>query len=111
MADGNDPRAVLEERLATLTGREAAISKHLRGEDGRHEADFGDRANYTAADEVLEGLEDAALDEIRAIRGALSRLDDGTYGTCVTCGDAIAPRRLEVMPHASQCTDCASQAG
>jgi len=107
-AGADAAREVLVQRLATLTGREEAISKHLRGQDGRLESDFGDRANYTAADEVLEGLEDAALAEITAIRGALKRLDDGTYGQCASCGEAIAPRRLEVVPHAAKCTSCAA---
>jgi RNA polymerase-binding protein DksA len=37
---------------------------------------------------------------------ALQRIEDGTFGTCRTCGQPIAPDRLEAMPWATQCIDC-----
>lgn len=99
-----DPRSALLERLRTLVGREGAIARHLRGEDGRLDADFGDIANFTAADEVLEGLEDAALEEIEQIRAALHRLELGTYGVCVVGGEAIPEARLRALPATAFCT-------
>lgn len=98
----------LRERLNALVNREEALSRHLRGQDGRLEADFGDIANFTGNDEVLEGLEDAALAELRHIRAALERVEAGTYGTCISCGQDIAPRRLEALPHAAKCVSCAA---
>jgi RNA polymerase-binding transcription factor DksA len=38
---------------------------------------------------------------------ALSRLDQGTYGACERCGDAIHPDRLAVLPHVRLCIRCA----
>ena len=107
-AAAEQARNQLIRRIGELTGREEAIAKHLRGEDGRRDADFGDIANFTAADEVLEGLEDAALAELTEIRHALRRMDEGTWGKCASCGKAIAPKRLAAMPHASRCVSCAS---
>ena len=103
-----DPRAILLTRLGELTGREEAIAKHLRGHDGRLEADRSDIANFTAADEVLEGLEDAALAEIAQIRAALERVDAGSYGSCVTCGEDIAAGRLAAVPATPFCRGCAT---
>ncbi len=93
----------LVRRLAELTGREEALTRHLRGEDGRLEADFGDIANFTASDEVLEGLEAAALAEIAQIRTALDRVANGTYGTCVACGTDIGASRLAALPATPFC--------
>lgn len=45
--------------------------------------------------------------EIRRIDAALKRLDDGEYGWCVECGEAIAPKRLEADPAAPRCAACA----
>lgn len=101
-------RATLEERLSMLDRRVQEIGSHLRNADGRNEADFADRASFTEADEVLEGLDDAGRKEMAALRAALHRLDDGSYGTCQTCGDDIAARRLEALPTATQCIHCAS---
>jgi DnaK suppressor protein len=40
------------------------------------------------------------------IEAALQRIDDGSYGTCVHCKEAIAPERLDLVPHASSCVRC-----
>jgi RNA polymerase-binding transcription factor len=47
--------------------------------------------------------------ELEAIEEALLRLENGSYGLCEVCGQPIQPRRLEIMPEASLCRDCASQ--
>lgn len=39
---------------------------------------------------------------------ALAKLDEGTYGSCDTCGEPIAPGRLRAMPDAMLCVACAS---
>jgi len=39
---------------------------------------------------------------------ALERLDAGTYGLCVRCGEPIAAARLEARPYAPNCIGCAS---
>jgi DnaK suppressor protein len=49
--------------------------------------------------------------ELRQIEAALQRMADGRYGYCVTCGENIAPDRLEGDPTAVLCNDCARLAG
>src|SRR3954451_24342332 len=44
--------------------------------------------------------------QARVLR-ALEKLDDGTYGTCDSCGRPIAPARLKFSPEAVLCIDCA----
>lgn len=46
--------------------------------------------------------------ELEAIEEALMRLEHGTYGMCESCGQAIGPKRLEVMPETPFCRDCMS---
>ena len=45
--------------------------------------------------------------EIHRIDAALERLDDGEWGYCVTCGEDIPPKRLELDPAIPVCIDCA----
>jgi len=102
-----DPEAVrqgLEARITELTSEAREIDAELR-QPG--DPDFEEQAIETADDEVLEGLGKAAVDEINEIRAALGRIDAGTYGTCVACGQPIAESRLEAVPHAARCIDCA----
>lgn len=37
---------------------------------------------------------------------ALSRIENGSYGKCRTCGCPIDKNRLEAVPHATQCIKC-----
>jgi RNA polymerase-binding transcription factor DksA len=53
----------------------------------------------------------ALLDEARtmlaAIDAAEQRIDAGSYGSCTTCGRRIPDERLEALPAAPTCVDCA----
>jgi DnaK suppressor protein len=44
---------------------------------------------------------------LQDIDAALLRMDQGTYGLCITCGGEIALGRLQVRPQASLCIRCA----
>jgi RNA polymerase-binding transcription factor DksA len=46
---------------------------------------------------------DQLLDEVEQ---ALGRLDDGTYGRCVTCASAIDDQRLAATPTILTCGNC-----
>ncbi len=52
-------------------------------------------------------LLEAARDVEAAARAAVTRFEDGTYGRCVTCGNEIAPERLEALPDVDTCVACA----
>ncbi len=45
--------------------------------------------------------------ELRRIDAALARLQEGEYGWCVECGEAIDARRLKIDPAAPRCRACA----
>lgn len=49
--------------------------------------------------------------ELKRIDSALALIDDGEYGHCVACGDAISKKRMEKNPAVLTCIDCASKAG
>jgi DnaK suppressor protein len=51
-----------------------------------------------------------ARDQLRELSDALVRLDEGSYGSCIRCGQGIGPERLAVRPAASLCIGCASRA-
>ena len=59
---------------------------------------------------ALEGGPNAVprelLDTSDAVRAALTKLDEGTYGVCEGCQGAIGIERLEAIPHARACVTC-----
>ena len=51
--------------------------------------------------------ESARLEEINA---ALERIDERTFGSCEVCGQKISSTRLQAIPFARQCIECAHKA-
>lgn len=56
---------------------------------------------------MAQAAEQRRATEMARIDAALKRLDDGSYGECLRCGEEIAERRLEIDPAATLCVDCA----
>jgi RNA polymerase-binding transcription factor DksA len=42
-------------------------------------------------------------DTLAAVRGALQRIEEGSYGTCVDCGEKIEAARLDAVPWTPYC--------
>lgn len=104
MSDIGETKKQLEARLIDLNRRAHEIDDELSepGDD-----DWSESAVESENDEVLEEVGNLAVDEIRHIKAALQKIDDGTYGVCEKCGGKIAPKRLEALPYATACIACA----
>jgi DnaK suppressor protein len=55
---------------------------------------------------MAAGLRERLLLKKRRLEAALIRLDEGSFGACCQCGDAIAPERLQADPGAPFCPGC-----
>lgn len=66
--------------------------------------------DYTSKDRKLAllSIEQKTLTQIEA---AIQRLELGSYGNCIQCGEAIDPERLEVLPYAALCFYCQASPG
>lgn len=104
MLDANHYEGILRARLAELNDRLLEVEHTL---DERPNPDAEERATERESDEMLESLGTAGLAEIRMIEAALQRIEDGSYGICVACGDEISAERLDAVPHAPRCRNCA----
>ncbi len=71
--------------------------------------DEEDQASVSLLAETQLSLLGPKRQELEAIEEALLRLENGNYGLCEVCGQPIEPRRLEIMPEAPLCRNCASQ--
>ncbi|QNE23308.1 TraR/DksA family transcriptional regulator [Kribbella qitaiheensis] len=117
--DGEEPWTAAE--VEELRGELVADAAHLKEEirDAEQEIvgllrDGGDGAGNDQADvgsTTLErdhemSLANNARDMVDQIERALSRMDDGTYGVCESCGQAIGKGRLQAFPRATLCVSC-----
>lgn len=101
-----DPEQLLKMRLTDLGTRVADIDKILQQPLS---PDFEEQAGDLEGQESLEAIEAAARKEILAIRAALQRLANNTYGICVECGKKIPDKRLQAVPTALRCIACEEQ--
>ena len=108
-----------DEQKARLTGEKAKLESELSSigrrnpsnpndweavpQETGHEADPNDVADkiegYEENTAILKDLEIRYND----VKDALARIDAGTYGTCLTGGEAIEEDRLEADPAAKTC--------
>ncbi len=51
-------------------------------------------------------LHDRAAQQLVQVDEALARIEAGSYGRCVRCGQAIPDERLDALPWAARCIDC-----
>jgi DnaK suppressor protein len=57
---------------------------------------------------ALSNLRDYEL-KLKRIESALLRVESGSFGDCLDCGEEIAMGRLEIMPESIFCIHCASK--
>jgi RNA polymerase-binding transcription factor DksA len=75
-----------------------------------HERDveLEENAQKEHMSQPADALDRQEVREIEAIDDALRRLSAGSYGICVSCGREISRKRLEALPWAAECIECAS---
>ena len=100
---------LVEEARRTLEAEQARLRAELSEEVEHPRVSHG--AQTAASTEVSESQRGQQLREresqhLAQIEGALKRIEVGSFGLCQTCGQPIAPERLEALPWALDCFDC-----
>jgi RNA polymerase-binding transcription factor len=112
-----DTRAALLAAQTSTAARLAALERDfvssVAAADTANTDDEHDPEGATIAFERqhVAALIATAREQLRELSDALTRLDDGRYGSCVRCGAPIGRERLVARPAASLCIECASRAG
>lgn len=99
-------RTTLEEERESLRGQLAELGYGAKGLD--YDPNFADSSQVTAERGENEALVNKLVETLHDVEHALEKFDKEGYGVCETCGQAIAPARLEAKPEARLCIDCAA---
>ena len=59
--------------------------------------------------EMCLALKQRAENKARSLEVALRKAEEGDYGICEVCGQAIDPARLAILPHTKRCIVCAQK--
>lgn len=107
------------ERMAGLRARllaelEALGAEDALGAEGRKTVELDQTSvGRLSRMDALQGQAMAKATNARRgqrklrITAALDRMDDGEFGYCLECGEAIAPARLDLDPTVPTCIGCA----
>ena len=99
-------RRLLEEKKNSLS---AEIKKTRSAEEETTEEstqDIADKAVSSYTREFLYSLTDGERTTVVQIDDALGRIEEGTYGFCINCAQAMTEKRLNAVPWAPYCLDC-----
>jgi RNA polymerase-binding transcription factor DksA len=100
-------RELLSYRLDQLRA-EVRADLQVQQADGPRD-DVGDRTD-DASRLQQAGVDDAQaardVQELRSTERALQRMEAGTYGDCLLCGEPVGLQRLLVQPDAEHCAAC-----
>jgi len=72
--------------------------------------DLVDRANSAYNREFMLSISGSERQTLIEVDQAIERLDEGSYGSCVNCGEEIPRKRLQAVPWTRYCIDCQEQA-
>ncbi len=91
-----------DELLADLA-KNREVSEETADESAQ---DMADRATSSYMREFAFSLSETDRKILLLIEQALVRLDAGTFGTCVHCGQLVQEKRMDAVPWARHCLDC-----
>jgi DnaK suppressor protein len=99
-------RTLLEEQLIQLD--ESSNTREGALDESQSSGDIAgaDRAAELELFEVEASIADSEHHLAAKIHHAITRIDDGSYGLCEACGNAITVARLEAKPSVSLCLNC-----
>ncbi len=92
-----------------LDARLAELARLLRNREAiaiEKSADALDEVQHAAERELAIRNLDRESGLLRQVKGALIRIDDGSYGVCMHCEEDINPKRLNAVPWAQYCISC-----
>ncbi len=96
----------LEERQQELRRNVSRTEQDGRAADIDTAQDIADRAASSYNKEFLFHQSNSERQLLQMVEGALSRIREGTFGQCISCGNEINPRRLEAVPWTRHCIAC-----
>lgn len=100
----------LRQQLELQQGESRQFLRHLEQEvrclDADTTQDSADQSVISLSKEFLFEQSSERRTVLRLIEAALARIANGSFGTCIGCGDDIQARRLEALPWTQFCLRC-----
>ena len=102
-------KGLLEGKIRTLLEEAGKAVNGMGQERSEDFPDPTDRASLESDRNFQLRIKDRERKLIQKIKEALDRIEDGTFGTCESCGKPISEKRLMARPMTTQCIDCKTE--
>jgi DnaK suppressor protein len=99
-------RKRLEDRQIQLKRNVSRTEQDGRSADDDSAQDIADRAASSYNKEFLFHQSNNERQLLQMVEGALSRIHEGSFGQCISCGQEINAKRLEAVPWTRHCIEC-----
>jgi CBS domain-containing protein/RNA polymerase-binding transcription factor DksA len=107
-------RGVLEKRKKLILETQDSLKRHAltdfsaesTGELSKARLHPADLASDIQELETLETLSERNIKSVKEFDDAMERIDKGSFGLCLSCGESIAIERLKAIPESGYCVDC-----
>ena len=99
-------RRKLEEKHRQLVEEVGKNVLYAKGREDDSIKDLGDQATTAYNREFLFELGNGDRRLLKEVVSALQKIDEGAFGACERCGEAIGDKRLEALPFARYCIEC-----
>jgi DnaK suppressor protein len=102
-------KADLERYKGLLEAKQQELAQSLRTREPisfQRTSEPEEEAQRTAEQDLAVQDRNRAAEMLRQTRAALDRIEDGSYGVCLSCEQEIEPRRLAAVPSAAYCVRC-----
>jgi len=86
----------------------STTAKDLSGDLSSYSFHMADQGTDTMEREIAFTLASREGRYLHHLNEALKRIENGVYGNCRSCGKEISEKRLDAVPHATQCIECKS---
>jgi len=96
----------LETRQQELRRMVSRTQQDGRTADEDVAQDIADKAASSYNKEFLFHQSNNDRQLLMMVEGALSRIREGSFGECISCGKDINPKRLEAVPWTRHCIEC-----
>jgi DnaK suppressor protein len=96
-----------------LEAKQAELEQIVRKRDAitiEKSADALDEVQHASERELAIRNLDRESNLLRNVRGALRRINEGSFGVCLHCEEEISPKRLAAVPWTALCIQCQEQA-
>ncbi|HWQ55851.1 MAG TPA: TraR/DksA C4-type zinc finger protein [Bryobacteraceae bacterium] len=99
-------RKILEHKAEELQRSMSAqkVSQMVSRRD--HASDEGDLSQQSHEEWIFLNRNTLDMKLLRDVQHALRRIEQGTYGVCHECEEAISVKRLDALPWALYCVAC-----